>query len=215
MKVLESAPSRYDRGIRLLTLGAVDRAYDRLAARIEPEHRVLDLGCGTGALTLRAAQRGATVKGIEVNAQMLDIARERIERANLTASVALCEMGVAELGVEDTEAYNVVTAGLCLSELTEGEQTYALGEAYRVLKTGGLLLIADEVVPPDLVHRLVHALIRLPLAALTYLLAQTTTHAVRNLPGGVRSAGFVIETSRSNALGSTIELVARKPGGRS
>jgi len=56
MRVLESAPRRYDLGIRLLTLGRVDRAYDRLASQIESGQRVLDLGCGTGALAVRVRQ---------------------------------------------------------------------------------------------------------------------------------------------------------------
>lgn len=75
MKVLESAPNRYDRGIRILTLGELDEAYDRLTSHIKPGQIVLDVGCGTGALTVRAAMRGARVKGIDVNPQMLEIAR--------------------------------------------------------------------------------------------------------------------------------------------
>jgi len=48
MRLLESAPARYDRDIRLLTLGQVERAYDRLTAHIQPGWQVLDLGTGTG-----------------------------------------------------------------------------------------------------------------------------------------------------------------------
>ena len=44
MRVLESAPSRYDLGIRLLTLGQVEQAYDRLAAHVQAGQRVLDVG---------------------------------------------------------------------------------------------------------------------------------------------------------------------------
>ena len=39
--------------------------------------RVLDAGCGTGALTLAAAYRGAEVTGIDVAAGLVDVARER------------------------------------------------------------------------------------------------------------------------------------------
>jgi ubiquinone/menaquinone biosynthesis C-methylase UbiE len=210
MRILESAPRRYDRGIRLLTLGRVDQAYDRLAGYIAPGQRVLDLGCGTGALSLRAAQKGATVRGIDVNAQMLEIAGQRIEAAGLADSVELCELGVAELGSEVDQGYDVVVSGLCFSELSEDERIYALKEAYRVLKPGGLLLLADEVVPQRPFRWFLHWLIRLPLTVITYLLTQTTTRAVRDLPEQVRAAGFAVESVRLSTLGDFIELVAHR-----
>jgi demethylmenaquinone methyltransferase/2-methoxy-6-polyprenyl-1,4-benzoquinol methylase len=43
MKILESAPSRYDLGIRIITLGRLDAVYDHVADRIE---EVMDLGGG-------------------------------------------------------------------------------------------------------------------------------------------------------------------------
>ena len=154
MKVLESAPSRYEWGIRLLTLGQVDRAYDRLAAHVQAGQRVLDMGCGTGALTVRAAQRGAHVRGIDVSAQMLDQARLNVERSGCAERVELVEMGVAELDREPEQSYQVVMSGLCFSELTAGERAFALAQAYRLLEPGGLLLLADEVVPQGVLRRI-------------------------------------------------------------
>jgi demethylmenaquinone methyltransferase/2-methoxy-6-polyprenyl-1,4-benzoquinol methylase len=213
MKVLESAPRRYDRGIRILTLGRVDKAYDRLASHIKKGQRVLDLGCGTGALTLRAAQKDAKVKGIDVSSQMLEIAQERARKAGLAQNIELSEMGVAELGSEESESYDVVTSGLCFSELTDDELTYALKEAERILKPGGLLLVADEVQPRSISKRALTRLIRFPLAIITYLLTQTTTRAVKDLPERIEEAGFSIESIRLSRMEDFIELVAEKPGG--
>ncbi len=214
MKILESAPSRYDRGIRMLTLGMVDEAYDRLASHVKDGQKVLDIGCGTGALTLRAARKHARVKGIDVNPQMMEIARKRASEEGLTENVELCEMGVAELGDEDSESYHAVTSGLCFSELTEEELAYTLKEVSRILKPGGILLVADEVKPDSILKRALSWLIRVPLVIITYIITQTTTRAVPNLPAKIEKVGLTIRSVRLNGLGTFIELVAEKGGER-
>lgn len=80
MKILESAPNRYDRGIYILTLGKLDKIYNRLTSYVKKGQKVLDLGCGTGALTLKAVQKGAKVKGIDINLQMLEIAEKKAKK---------------------------------------------------------------------------------------------------------------------------------------
>jgi len=210
MKILESAPTRYDRGIRLLTLGRLDHVYDRLTSWIKKGDKVLDIGCGTGALTLRAGKRGAKVKGIDINPELLKIAKKRVVKENLAQDIELCEMGIAELDGEELESYDVVMCGLSLSELTEDELSYALKEIKRVLRKDGLLLVADEVKPKGILKNLLHCLIRFPLVIITYLLTQTTTHPIKDLPKRIEKAGFKIESLRSNRLGSFLEIIARK-----
>ncbi len=211
MKILESAPGRYDKGIRILTLGRLGKAYDRLTSHIRKGQKILDLGCGTGALTIRAAQKAAKVKGIDINSQMLEIAQKRAAEANLAQNVELCEMGVAELGGEESESYDIVMSGLCFSELTEDELLYTLREAKRILKPEGLLLIADEVRPKSISKMILNWLIRIPLVTITYLITQTTTKAVKNLPEKVEKAGLAIQSIKLSRIEDFIELVGRRP----
>ena len=211
MKILETAPGRYDKGIRILTLGRLGKAYDRLTSHIRKGQKILDLGCGTGALTIRAAQKAAKVKGIDINSQMLEIAQKRAAEANLAQNVELCEMGVAELGGEESESYDIIMSGLCFSELTEDELLYTLREAKRILKPEGLLLIADEVRPKSISKLILNWLIRVPLVTITYLIAQTTTKAVKNLPEKVEKAGLLIQSIKLSKIEDFIELVGRRP----
>ena len=214
MKILESAPSRYDAGILLLTFGALDTVYDHMASYIQSGQRVLDIGCGTGALTLRAAQRNAMVKGIDVNPEMLEIALTRARDAGLTDNIELVEMGVAELESEASGSFDVVMSGLCFSELSADELRFAMNEAARILKSRGIVLIADEVRPEKILKRILYFLVRVPLATITYALTQTTTSAISNLPEKIIEAGFEIESLNLNWLENFVEVVARKSGGK-
>lgn len=210
MKILESAPNRYDKGINILSLGKLNEAYDRLTSNIIKGQLVLDIGCGTGMLTLRAAKKGAKVKGIDVNTQMLDLAKKHASEMKLSQNSEFCEMGVAELENIEPMTYDVVMSGLCFSELSEDESAYTLKHIERILKQDGFLLIADEVEATNILKKLVNILLRIPLKAITYLLTQTTTHAVKNLPEKVKQAGFQIEAINLNMMENFVELRAIK-----
>ena len=211
MKILESTPSRYDRGIYILTLGNLDKVYDRLTSHLKKDQKVLDLGCGTGALTLRAAQKGAKVKGIDINPQMLEITQKQAIKKNLLQNIILSEMGVAELGNEKSKSYDVVMSGLCFSELTASELIFTLKEINRILKPSGLLLVADEVRPKSILKRILNGLLRFPLVIITYLITHTTIHAIDNLTEKIKESGLLIESAKLNNTGNFIEVVAKNP----
>jgi ubiquinone/menaquinone biosynthesis C-methylase UbiE len=82
MRFLESAPQRYDTAMRILTLGRVSRIHDAMArAARTPGARVLEIGCGTGAVTERLVARGAVVIALDHNPEMLEQGRQRLAAA--------------------------------------------------------------------------------------------------------------------------------------
>jgi len=207
MKVLESAPSRYDRGINFITLGKISKYHDRLAHLIKDKQFVLDIGCGTGAMSIRAARKGAYVTGIDVNPQMLEIAGILLQDMELFDRVHLREQGVAELSNEPSEQYDVVICSLVFSELTEDERVFAIHQIHRLLKPEGMLLIIDETRPTVMLKRILYWFIRIPLMILTYVLTQTTTRPITDLSEMVGTAGFTIKEIHSTWLGDLTELI--------
>jgi ubiquinone/menaquinone biosynthesis C-methylase UbiE len=78
MKWLETSPKDYDRGIRILTLGRIQHVKERIAnTYINPGMRVLEIGCGTGTLTVMMAAKGAIVTGIDASPAMLSEAEKK------------------------------------------------------------------------------------------------------------------------------------------
>jgi len=210
MKALESQARRYDRGMRLLSRGRITTAYTALAELVATRTRtVLDVGCGTGGVALACVARGASVVGIDINADMLEVAGSKpLPFGGGTVEWAM--LGIAE--IEDrfpAESFDAVIACLVFSELSEDEREYALHRIKNVLAPGGDLVIADEVPPDGAVGRFLHSATRLPLVVVTWLLTQTTTRPVAGLVGLVRGAGFV-DVEEERRLGLTI-VTGRRP----
>ena len=213
MKVLESTPDRYDRGIRLLSHGRIGEVYARIAEIVAaPGRRVLDLGCGTGGVARACAAHGADVIGIDRNPGMLEVVRAKTT-AGLSGKVEWLELAAAEVGDRIPEAsLDAAVACLSFSELSGDEQAYVLGVLRTRLRPGGDLGLADEVVPPGRLRRLAYRLRRLPVAAVTYVLTQARTRPLEDPTALVRGAGFVdIESTR---LWSGSFLILRAARGR-
>jgi ubiquinone/menaquinone biosynthesis C-methylase UbiE len=106
------------------------------AAGVRPGDRVLDVGCGTGVLTVELARRvgptGAVV-GLDVNEGMLAIAARK-------AAPVEWRRERAELLPFETGAFDVVTSQFALMFFED--RPAALGEMLRVLKPGGRLAVA-------------------------------------------------------------------------
>jgi SAM-dependent methyltransferase len=83
-----------------------------------PPALVLDLGCGTGSMTLALARRGYDMTGVDLSPEMLAVAREREAKEKLThPCLWLCQ------DMCDFELYGTVDACVCcldtLNHLTE------------------------------------------------------------------------------------------------
>lgn len=212
MKILESQAERYDRGIALLSLGVADRVAAKLVGEsVRPGDTVLDVGCGTGRLSLLAAARGALVQGFDLSGSMLEVARTRAKEAQLGSRICFQEMGISGMATYDAASFDVVTCSLVLSEMTTDEQVYVLSQSRRVLRAGGRLLVVDEIRPQAALMRLAREIVRVPLAVITWLLTQTSTRAVENLSGMLTGAGFHVLTMQTYSLGSLVALAADVP----
>lgn len=207
MRVLESAPHRYDLGMRLLSLGHIEKIYAQVAGLARgPE--VLDVGCGTGNLTVRLAARGFHVTGVDLSPEMLELARGRTPPGPAPRWVQTSAIELIDNFRE--ESFDTICCILLLSELSTGERREALRQCRLLLRPAGQLIVADEVRAPTLARRALCSLLRLPLAMLTYAVTQLRTSPLAALEAEVAGAGFAIQTRGSNRLGNFLVLDARK-----
>ena len=98
------------------------------AAVIGPGHVVLDVCCGTGEATAAAAERGATVTGLDFSEEMIAVAIAKVVGAHFRT-------GDAEALPFEDGAFDRVINNFGTLHLAEPEK--AIAEAARVVKPGG------------------------------------------------------------------------------
>lgn len=138
------APRRYDVVSAVSFLGLHRQVFRRLArlAAPEPGCTVLDVGCGTGALTWPVAElvgRGGHVVGIDPAAAMLDHARSANRRGR-GAWPDFREGRAEALDLPDGSV-DLVVSSLAFHHLPD--QASAAAEIARVLRPGGRVMIAE------------------------------------------------------------------------
>ena len=140
------------------TLGRRDLPFWRNLA-LNAGGDVLELGCGTGRLSLPLARAGVPLVGVDRSAAMLAFARRRIARGRLHRHLRLVQADIRHLPFpaanaqrkrrsDARERFAMVMApyGMLQSLLHERDLACTLSEIYRVLRpngTFGLELVAD------------------------------------------------------------------------
>lgn len=134
-EVFSSVARRYDIMNDLMSAGMHRLWKDRFVARVKPRRgeKILDMAGGTGDVAFRMAHRGALVTIADINADMLEVGRERAQARELKGLSWAVE-NAEKLSFTDAtfDAYTIVFGIRNVTDIPA-----ALGEAHRVLKRGG------------------------------------------------------------------------------
>ena len=118
--------------------------WERLAAA--RDGRVLELGCGTGRITVPVARTGARLVGIDRSSPMLARGRQRLRRARLK-NATLVRGDIRLLPFRTRPGFSLVMApyGILQSLTREKDLQATIASVYRVLRRGGLFVV--DLVP--------------------------------------------------------------------
>lgn len=113
-------------------------------AGLSAGQRVLDVGCGTGNLLRSTGKRHRDVElaGVDPDLKMLARAERKLRRAGLKAKL---DRGFAQELAFPVASFDVVFSSLMLHHLDGPSKGEMLAEVRRVLRPGGLLVLADIV----------------------------------------------------------------------
>jgi ubiquinone/menaquinone biosynthesis C-methylase UbiE len=177
---------------------------DRLRAQVldglAPAGEVVDVGCGTGTLTIALAAGGARVTGIDGAPEVLALAK-----AKPGADAVRWRDGSATALPVAGESADRVVMSLMLHHLGSEARRAALAEARRVLRPSGRLHVADWGPPRGPGSR-----------AGAWLLSRIDEaeslreHLAGSLPGLIAAAGFgdVALRARMRTVWGTLELIS-------
>ena len=122
---------------------AQERKLDYLCrkSRLRPGQRLLDIGCGWGALVLHAAKHfGVRAEGITLSEPQLDWGRERIAEGGLTNDATIELRDYREMAANGRDPYDaIVSVGMAEHVGRERLPDY-FAVVYRALKPGGVFL---------------------------------------------------------------------------
>ena len=157
---MEKMVDTYDSYMRKITFGRehVLRDVTVEAAQIKPGDRVLEVGCGTGTLSLaakRKAGESGKVHGIDIIPGMIELSKQKAEKAGLDVSFQLGS--IEALPFADSQ-FDAVMCSFMIFHMSDRVRRNGIKEIFRVLKPNGRLMIID-MSPP--IHKVTRAFVKL------------------------------------------------------
>ncbi len=193
----------YDSVVRLTTREKFFKRSLLKQANVEADHRVLDLACGTGTLTIliKTMQPKADVLGIDGDPKILSIAKQK---AQISALVVEFDEGMSFALPYLDQSFDRVFSSLFFHHLTREDKLRTICEVGRVLKPNGELHVADWGRSDNGLMKFLSNGIKLLDGVET-----TTDNFDGLLPSFLSKCGFreITETSHFNTWFGTIRLL--------
>jgi ubiquinone/menaquinone biosynthesis C-methylase UbiE len=129
------AEARSSTGLEKVTAAVV------ATARVQPGDRVIDLGCGSGQISLELAERGAHMLAVEANPVLVSKLIEIAQVRSLPGLEVLARpLDSLSLPVRSTD---LIVTSYALHRLRDADKERLLAAAYHWLRPGGTLIVAD------------------------------------------------------------------------
>jgi ubiquinone/menaquinone biosynthesis C-methylase UbiE len=128
------------------TLGKIDRHHHLLnrvveLSDVENGQKVLDIGCGTGLLSLKFLKKAdCLIMGIDSSQEMLSIFNDKIVKLGLSDRVVTKLEDAAALDFEDN-SFDVVASTVTLHHLKD--KLHTIKKIHSILKPNGRFILGD------------------------------------------------------------------------
>jgi ubiquinone/menaquinone biosynthesis C-methylase UbiE len=154
---MEKIVPTYDAYMRKMTFGKENALREETVrlAEVKPGDYVLEVGCGTGTLTLAAKrQAGATGKvyGIDIIPGMIELSQQKAAQAKEEITFQLGSMD--DIPFPDNY-FDVVLGSFMIFHMSDATRQKGMAEVQRVLKPGGRLLVLDLALPKPPLQRVI------------------------------------------------------------
>ena len=130
----------YDRNVMGTYSDAYRLTHQAILEDLNPNDRILEVGCGTGIVSLAIAPHAGEVIGVDLSPRMIQQAEKKSNEAALQ-NLHFQEADAYELPFED-ESFDVVLLTNLLHVVAEPETV--IKEAHRVLREGGTLAAVTD-----------------------------------------------------------------------
>src|SRR3990167_437606 len=167
----------------IIKIFAFEKFYQKIASQI-PQNKtvhILDVGCGTANLVIAIKKRSpkAEILGIDPDEKILEIAKSKIQKEKL--DIKLVKAFAQKLPLK-SKSFDWVVSSFAIHHIPSDLKSQAFYEMYRVLRSGGTILIIDIGVPKNLLAKI---------AGTVFSLVEAVGPNLRGfIPVGLKKAGF-------------------------